>query len=70
MYAKIQQEQDFARGQQIRKARQERWLREQKEIENIEFVSGVIGVIFISLVIGWMMWQLRTMTLSNSLLGY
>lgn len=70
MYAKIQQEQDFARNEQIRKARQERWSREQKEIENIEFVSGVIGVIFISLVIGWMMWQLRTMTLSNSLLGY
>jgi hypothetical protein len=69
MYAKIQQEQEFARNEEIRKARQARWTKEKREIEFIYFVSSLVGVAFISLVIGWMMWQVKTMTQSSLLLG-
>ena len=62
MYAKIQEEQEFARNEEVRKIRQERWLREQEEIEFIEITSGVIGVAFISLIFGWLMWQLRVLS--------
>ena len=68
MYAKIQQEQEWARDEEIKKARQARWSKEQKEIEFVQFVSGLVGVAFISIVIGWMMWQVKTVT-SSSLLG-
>mgnify|MGYP000213930241 FL=1 len=69
MYAKIQQEQEFARDEEIRKARQARWTKEKREIEFIYFMSSLVGVAFISLVIGWMMWQVKTMTQSSLLLG-
>jgi hypothetical protein len=62
MYAKIQEEQEFARNEEVRKIRQERWQREQEEIEFIEITSGVIGVAFISLIFGWLMWQLRVLS--------
>jgi hypothetical protein len=61
MYAKIQQEQEFARNEEIRKIRQERWQKEQNEIKFIEITSGITGVVFISLVFGWLMWQLRVL---------
>ena len=69
MYAKIQEEQEFARDEEIRKARQARWSKEQQEVEFIYFACSLIGVSFISLVIGWMMWQVKTMTQSSLLLG-
>jgi hypothetical protein len=69
MYAKIQEEQEFARDEEIRKARQARWSKEQREIEFIYFACSLVGVSFISLVIGWMMWQVKTMTQSSLLLG-
>ena len=65
MYAKIQQEQEWARDEEIRKARRARWEKEQSEIDFIYFVSGLVGVAFISLVMGWVMWQVRTMTQSS-----
>ena len=69
MYAKIQQEQEWARDEEIRKARRVRWEREKREIDYIYFVSGLVGVAFISLVMGWIMWQVKTMTQSSLLLG-
>ena len=69
MYARIQQEQEWARDEEIRKARRARWDKEQREIDFIYFVSGLIGVAFISLVMGWIMWQVKTMTQSSLLLG-
>lgn len=69
MYAKIQQEQEWARDEEIRKARRARWAKEQREIDFIYFVSGLVGVAFISLVMGWIMWQVKTMTQSSLLLG-
>ena len=65
MYAKIQQEQEWARDEEIRKARRARWEKEQREIDFIYFASGLVGVAFISLVMGWIMWQVRTMTQSS-----
>jgi hypothetical protein len=62
MYAKIEQEQEWARSEMVRKARLERQRKELKEIRFIETVSGVIGVVFISLVFGWLMWQLRVLS--------
>ena len=59
MYAKIQQEQEWARDEEVRKARRARWEREQREIDFIYFVSGLVGVAFISLVMGWIMWQVK-----------
>jgi len=69
MYAKIQQEQEWARDEEIRKARRARWAKEQREIDFVYFVSGLVGVAFISLVMGWIMWQVKTMTQSSLLLG-
>ena len=62
MYAKIQQEQEFARNEEVRKIRQERWQKEQNEIKFIEIISGITGVAFISLVFGWLMWQLHVLS--------
>ena len=69
MYARIQQEQEWARDEEVRKARRARWAKEQREIDFIYFVSGLVGVAFISLVMGWIMWQVKTMTQSSLLLG-
>ena len=62
MYAKIEQEQEWARSETIRKARLARWKQEQDEIRFIETVSGVIAVMFISMIFGWLMWQLRVLS--------
>ena len=62
MYARIQQEQEWARAEEVRKLRQQRWKQEQKEIWAIEVISGGIAVVFISLLFGWLMWQLRALS--------
>jgi len=60
MHAKIEREQEWARAEQIRRARLARWRKEQDEIRAIEITSGVIAVMFISMFFGWLMWQLRS----------
>jgi len=60
MHAKIEQEQAWARSEMIRRARLARWKKEQDEIRVIELTSGVIAVAFISLIFGWLMWELRS----------
>ena len=62
MYKKIEQEQEWARSEMIRKARLARWKKERAEIFCIEVTSGVIAVMFISLFFGWLMWQLRALS--------
>jgi hypothetical protein len=62
MYQKIEKEQEWARSEMIRKARLARWRKEQDEIQFIEFTSGVIAVMFVSLIFGWLMWQLRVLS--------
>jgi hypothetical protein len=62
MYARIQQEQEWARAEEVRKLRQQRWKQEQEEIWFIEVTSGVVAVVFISLLFGWLMWQLRALS--------
>ncbi len=62
MYAKIEQEQEWARSEMIRRARIQRWRQEQKEIRQIEMVSGLVAVGFISLIFGWLMWQLSNLS--------
>ena len=62
MYARIQQEQEWARAEEVRKLRQKRWKQEQDEIRFIEITSGVTAVVFISLLFGWLMWQLRALS--------
>ena len=62
MYAKIEQEQEWARSEMVRRARLARWKQEQDEIQVIETISGVIAVMFISLFFGWLMWQLRALS--------
>lgn len=62
MYARIQQEQEWARAEEVRKLRQQRWKQEQDEIRFIELTSGGIAVVFISLLFGWLMWQLRALS--------
>ena len=59
MYAKIEQEQAWARSEMIRRARLARWEQEQEEIRFIELVSGVLAIMFVFIVFGWLMWQLR-----------
>jgi len=62
MHEKIEREQEWARSEMIRRARLARWKKEQEEIEFIQFTSGVIAVMFISLIFGWLMWQLRVLS--------
>ena len=62
MHKKIEQEQEWARSEMIRRARLARWKKEQDEIQFVEFTSGVIAVMFISLLFGWLMWQLRVLS--------
>ena len=62
MYARIQQEQEWARAEEVRKLRQQRWKQEQEEIWAIEVISGGIAVVFISSLFGWVMWQLRALS--------
>ena len=62
MYARIQQEQEWARAEEVKKLRQQRWKQEQEEIWAIEVISGGIAVVFISLLFGWLMWQLRALS--------
>ena len=62
MYAKIEQEQEWARSEMIRRARIERWRQEQREIHQIEMISGLVAVGFISLIFGWLMWQLQNLS--------
>jgi len=62
MYAKIQQEQEWARAEEVKKLRHQRWKQEQEEIWLIEITSAVIAVTFISLIFGWLMWQLRVLS--------
>jgi translation initiation factor IF-2 len=60
MHNKIEREQSWAKAEMIRRARKARWEKEQQEIRFIELTSGVIAVAFISLIFGWLMWQLRS----------
>ena len=62
MHGKIEREQEWARSEMIRRARRARWEKEQEEIRFIELISGVIAVAFISLLFGWLMWQLRVLS--------
>lgn len=62
MYKKIEQEQEWARSEMVRKKRLARWKQEQAEIFCIEVTAGVIAVVFISLLFGWLMWQLRVLS--------
>jgi len=62
MHARIEQEQAWARSELIRRNRLARWKQEQDEIRVIEITTGVIAVMFISMVFGWLMWQLRALS--------
>ena len=62
MYKKIEQEQEWARSEMIRRARLARWKKEKDEIFCIELTVGMIAVMFISLIFGWLMWQLRVLS--------
>ena len=62
MYKKIEEEQQWARSEMIRKARLARWKKEQAEIFCIEVTVGVIAVMFISLIFGWLMWALHALS--------
>jgi len=66
MYAKIEQEQAWARSEMIRRARQARWQKEREEIALIETVAGVVGAVFIFSILGWIMWQVKMITERSS----
>jgi hypothetical protein len=62
MHGKIEREQEWARSETIRRTRLARWKQEQDEIRVIELTSGVIAVAFISLIFGWLMWEIRNLS--------
>jgi hypothetical protein len=62
MHAKIEQEQEWARSELIRRNRLARWKQEQAEIELIGLVSSGVAVVFISMFFGWLMWQLQNLS--------
>ena len=62
MYGRIEQEQAWARSEMIRRARLARWRKEQDEIKQIELMSGVVAIMFITVIFGWLMWQLSNLS--------
>jgi hypothetical protein len=62
MHGKIEREQEWARAEMIRRARQARWQKEQAEIELIGLISSGVAVVFISMFFGWMMWALQNLS--------
>ena len=62
MHAQIEREQEWARAEQIRRARLARWRKEQEEIKFIELTSGVVAVVFISSFFGWLMWEIQNLS--------
>jgi len=62
MHARIEQEQEWARAEMIRRVRLARWKQEQEDIRLIETISGIIATVFVSLFFGWLMWQLRVLS--------
>jgi hypothetical protein len=62
MHARIEQEQAWARSELIRRNRLARQRKELEEIRTIETITGVIAVMFISMIFGWLMWQLRALS--------
>ena len=62
MYKKIEQEQQWARSEMIRRARLARQRRERDEIRCVEITSGVIAVMFVFLIFGWLMWSIRALS--------
>jgi hypothetical protein len=62
MHARIEQEQAWARSELIRRNRLARQKKEIEEIRVIETITGVIAVMFISMIFGWLMWQLRALS--------
>ncbi len=62
MHQKIEQEQEWARAEMVRRARLARWRQEQYEIRCIEITSGVVAIMFIFAVFGWLMWGLRNLS--------
>ena len=62
MYGKIEQEQAWARTEMIRRARLARWRKEQEEIRFVELTSGAVAIMFISVIFGWLMWQLQNLS--------
>jgi len=62
MHGKIEREQEWARAEMIRRARQARWKQEQEDIELIGLISSGVAVVFISMFFGWMMWALRNLS--------
>ena len=62
MHARIEQEQAWARSELIRRNRLARQRKELEEIRVIETITGVIAVMFISMIFGWLMWQLRALS--------
>jgi hypothetical protein len=62
MYGRIEQEQAWARSEMIRRARLARWRKEQEEIRFVELTSGAVAIMFISVIFGWLMWQLQNLS--------
>ena len=62
MYARIQQEQEWARSEEVKKLRLQRWKQEQDEIRFIEITSGVVAVMFIAIFFGWLMWEIQNLS--------
>jgi len=62
MHGRIEQEQAWARSEMIRRARLARWLKEQEEIRFVELTSGAVAIMFISVIFGWLMWQLQNLS--------
>ena len=62
MHGRIEQEQAWARSEMIRRARLARWRKEQEEIRFVELTSGAVAIMFISVIFGWLMWQLQNLS--------
>lgn len=60
MYGKIEEEQEFARLQQIRKARLRKWQRERLHNRLVDLWVVLAGATFILAMVGAILWDLKT----------
>ena len=66
MYGKIEEEQEFARMQQITKARYKKLQRERFHKQLVDFWVAMVGSLFVLIMLGAILWDLKIQAIARS----
>ena len=66
MYGKIEEEQEFARLQQIRRARYKKWQRERLHNKLVDLWVALAGATFVLTILAVILWSLRIQDIARS----